>query len=252
MRDIARRRGAHRRPSARGPGRAALRPGARALPHHRGRTRATSAGARPSSASTCWAARRDGEVRRPVAPEPRRGGARRYEALLGDLETSFAGHRAQLLEDNRSDLDVEIEVLRERLQQDGLTPADHRERRRCPKRPAPRPRPRSRRPRRSPPTCCPSPKGELSPLDAADPGARRPRSSRRKAEIDMATPSRSSASAPRAQAELQAISQEMLAGVRNKDVGPAGNSLREIVALAARLLRRRARPRPQAAAGGSG
>ena len=32
-----------------------------------------------------------------------------------------------------------------------------------------------------------------------------------------------------AQAELQAISQEMLAGVRNKDVGPAGNSLREMV-----------------------
>ncbi len=32
-----------------------------------------------------------------------------------------------------------------------------------------------------------------------------------------------------AQGELQAISQEMLAGVRNKDVGPAGASLREIV-----------------------
>ena len=43
-----------------------------------------------------------------------------YEALLGDLETSFAAKRADLLADNRSDLDVEIEVLRERLQQDGL------------------------------------------------------------------------------------------------------------------------------------
>jgi 5-bromo-4-chloroindolyl phosphate hydrolysis protein len=43
-----------------------------------------------------------------------------YEALLGDLETSFATHRTDLLEDSRSDLDVEIEVLRERLQQDGL------------------------------------------------------------------------------------------------------------------------------------
>ena len=32
-----------------------------------------------------------------------------------------------------------------------------------------------------------------------------------------------------AQAELQVISQEMLAGVRNKDVGPAGNSLRDMV-----------------------
>lgn len=44
----------------------------------------------------------------------------KYEALLGDLETSFAAHRVALLEDNRSDLDVEIEVLRDRLQQEGL------------------------------------------------------------------------------------------------------------------------------------
>ena len=43
-----------------------------------------------------------------------------YEALLGDLETSFGTHRAQLLADDRSALDIEIEVLRERLQQDGL------------------------------------------------------------------------------------------------------------------------------------
>lgn len=49
-------------------------------------------------------------------PEPRR----EYEALLGDLETSFQSHRTDLLADNRNDLDVEIEVLRERLQQDGL------------------------------------------------------------------------------------------------------------------------------------
>jgi hypothetical protein len=44
----------------------------------------------------------------------------KYEALIGDLEASFASHRTALLEDNRTDLDVEIEVLRERLQQDGL------------------------------------------------------------------------------------------------------------------------------------
>ena len=46
---------------------------------------------------------------------------RQYEALLSDLETSFSTHRAGLLKDDRSDLDVEIEVLRERLRQDGLT-----------------------------------------------------------------------------------------------------------------------------------
>ena len=43
-----------------------------------------------------------------------------YEDLLGDLEKSFTAQRTHLLEDNRSDLDIEIEVLRERLQQDGL------------------------------------------------------------------------------------------------------------------------------------
>lgn len=45
---------------------------------------------------------------------------REYEALLSDLETSFTTHRTDLLTNNRSDLDIEIEVLRERLQQDGL------------------------------------------------------------------------------------------------------------------------------------
>ncbi len=43
-----------------------------------------------------------------------------YETLLGDLEQSFTTHRAKLLIDDRSALDIEIEVLRERLQQDGL------------------------------------------------------------------------------------------------------------------------------------
>jgi 5-bromo-4-chloroindolyl phosphate hydrolysis protein len=43
-----------------------------------------------------------------------------YEALLTDLEKSFTTQRTHLLEEDRSDLDIEIEVLRERLQQDGL------------------------------------------------------------------------------------------------------------------------------------
>jgi len=43
-----------------------------------------------------------------------------YEALLTDLETSFADHRKVLLLDDRTDLDVEIEVLRDRLKQEGL------------------------------------------------------------------------------------------------------------------------------------
>ncbi len=49
---------------------------------------------------------------------------RDYEALLADLEHSFdAQHKAMLL-DNRTDLDVEIEVLRDRLKQEGLRAAE--------------------------------------------------------------------------------------------------------------------------------
>lgn len=55
-----------------------------------------------------WARSRDAEARTS------------YEALLGDLETSFGTQRTHLLEEDRSGLDIEIEVLRERLQQDGL------------------------------------------------------------------------------------------------------------------------------------
>ncbi|PHQ98657.1 MAG: hypothetical protein COB39_08365 [Marinosulfonomonas sp.] len=43
-----------------------------------------------------------------------------YEALLSDLENNFAARTEKLLLDERSDLDVEIEVLRERLQRDGI------------------------------------------------------------------------------------------------------------------------------------
>lgn len=43
-----------------------------------------------------------------------------YAALLDDLEHNFAARQRDLLLDDRGDLDVEIEVLRERLQADGL------------------------------------------------------------------------------------------------------------------------------------
>ena len=38
-----------------------------------------------------------------------------YEALLTDLETNFASRTQKLLSDNHTDLDVEIQVLRDRL-----------------------------------------------------------------------------------------------------------------------------------------
>lgn len=41
-----------------------------------------------------------------------------YEALLTDLETTFASRSTALLQNDRTDLDVEIAVLRERLQRD--------------------------------------------------------------------------------------------------------------------------------------
>ncbi|MFK5998753.1 MAG: 5-bromo-4-chloroindolyl phosphate hydrolysis family protein [Rhodobacterales bacterium] len=43
-----------------------------------------------------------------------------YETLLDDLEKSFANQRETLLLDDRSDLDVEIEVLQDRLKQEGV------------------------------------------------------------------------------------------------------------------------------------
>ncbi len=52
---------------------------------------------------------------------------------------------------------------------------------------------------------------------------------RRMSEIDMDNTGSIIGFGAAAQSELQAISQAMLADVRNKDVGPAGDSLREIV-----------------------
>lgn len=43
-----------------------------------------------------------------------------YEALLNDLEQNFAARTEKLLLDDKSDLTIEIEVLRERLQREGV------------------------------------------------------------------------------------------------------------------------------------
>ncbi len=43
-----------------------------------------------------------------------------YEALLDDLESRFALRREALLADDRTELEIEIEVLRERLEREGL------------------------------------------------------------------------------------------------------------------------------------
>ncbi len=74
----------------------------------------------------------------------------------------------------------------------------------------------------------PEPKNELTSLQGAD----KPTSveiTKRMAEIDMSDTQSIVSFGSNAQAELQVISQSMLAGVRNKDVGPAGDSLRNIV-----------------------
>jgi uncharacterized protein YaaN involved in tellurite resistance len=74
----------------------------------------------------------------------------------------------------------------------------------------------------------PEPKGELVTLDAA--GADDAAEIRRRmSEVDIADTGSIIGFGARAQAELQTISQEMLTGVRNKDIGPAGDTLREIV-----------------------
>jgi uncharacterized protein YaaN involved in tellurite resistance len=74
----------------------------------------------------------------------------------------------------------------------------------------------------------PDPVAEVVPLEQADePASAEIR--KRMDEIDMSDSNSIVAFGSGAQAELQEISQAMLADVRNKDVGPAGDSLRDIV-----------------------
>lgn len=74
----------------------------------------------------------------------------------------------------------------------------------------------------------PEPKGDLIVIEEAKRAERREIKTRM-AEIDIANTQSIIEFGSKAQSELQAISQEMLSGVRNKDVGPAGASLREMV-----------------------
>ena len=66
------------------------------------------------------------------------------------------------------------------------------------------------------------------PLDTADP-ARRTEIIARMDEIDIRDSNAIMSFGAAAQAELQEISQAMLSGVRNKELGPAGDRLRDIV-----------------------
>jgi uncharacterized protein YaaN involved in tellurite resistance len=74
----------------------------------------------------------------------------------------------------------------------------------------------------------PEPEGEIVPLEAA-PADRADQIRRRMAELDLTNAQSIIAFGSGAQAELQVISQDMLSDVRNKDVGPAGDALRDIV-----------------------
>src|SRR6056297_4238609 len=74
----------------------------------------------------------------------------------------------------------------------------------------------------------PKPATEIAVLDKAAP-EESAEIRQRMGEIDMADTNSIVSFGSAAQAELQEISQSMLQGVRNKDVGPAGDSLRGIV-----------------------
>ncbi|KIN61745.1 Tellurite resistance protein TelA [Sulfitobacter noctilucae] len=74
----------------------------------------------------------------------------------------------------------------------------------------------------------PAEAGAIIPLEKAD-KLMGDEIKRRMAEIDMDDTQSIVSFGSAAQAELQEISQSMLADVRNKDVGPAGDSLRNIV-----------------------
>ncbi len=74
----------------------------------------------------------------------------------------------------------------------------------------------------------PEPKGDLIVVDAAS-SEEKAEIDKRIAELDMGNTQSIIRFGSGAQSELQEISQEMLSGVRNKDVGPAGNALRDMV-----------------------
>jgi len=74
----------------------------------------------------------------------------------------------------------------------------------------------------------PAPGTDIVPLEAAPaPDAEAIRT--RMGEVDLRDTNSIISFGSRAQTDLQAISQDMLSGVRNKDTGPAGNKLREMV-----------------------
>ena len=74
----------------------------------------------------------------------------------------------------------------------------------------------------------PAPVEAVTPFRDAAPGLAQ-EIERRVGELDMTSTQSIVMFGSSAQAELQEISQSMLADVRNKDIGPAGDSLREIV-----------------------
>ena len=77
-------------------------------------------------------------------------------------------------------------------------------------------------------TLLPEVKGELIVVDQAD-AAEKAAIDSAMGELDMGNTQSIIQFGSKAQAELQVISQEMLAGVRNKDTGPAGDALRSMV-----------------------
>jgi uncharacterized protein YaaN involved in tellurite resistance len=74
----------------------------------------------------------------------------------------------------------------------------------------------------------PEPMGEIVPLEAA-PADKADAIRKRMAEVDLGNSQSIISFGSAAQSELQVISQAMLQDVKNKDVGPAGDSLRKIV-----------------------
>ncbi|MES2144575.1 MAG: toxic anion resistance protein, partial [Pseudomonadota bacterium] len=77
-------------------------------------------------------------------------------------------------------------------------------------------------------TILPEPMAEIVPLDAA-PAPKAAEIRKRMDALDLANTQSIIAFGSAAQSELQVISQAMLQDVKNKDVGPAGDSLRKIV-----------------------
>ena len=93
---------------------------ARHAAHGRERPARPDRGAQVSRRLPDGRARCLGQIRRARHPRPEPAGAREFHRAAVDLEQNFTAKTRALMADSTTDLDIEIEVLRDRLEREGV------------------------------------------------------------------------------------------------------------------------------------